>query len=206
MYQLAEMFQASASIQEYMRRYFDRLGDVLRTIDRDTFAKMADTVEEAAQRGNCLYIIANGGSAGAAAHLVNDLVAGSYQEGAKNFRAFSLADNSETVTALGNDAGYDNIFARQIAVYARPGDVILAMSVSGNSENILRGVAAAKACGATTLGWCGFDGGKLATACDLAVTARSTKDEYGPVEDSFAVMGHILMGYLAMRRGKMLHH
>ena len=206
MHKLAELFAQSASFADYARAYAARLHEVTLALDFDALGRAADRIAQAADAGRTLFVIGNGGSAAAAAHLVNDLVAGAYLPDGANFRAVSLTDNVSTLTALANDCGYEQIFERQLAVYLEPGDVVLAMSVSGNSENILRGVRYAREHGATAIALCGFDGGRLAVACDIAILAPTTPDEYGPVEDIFGIAGHILSGHLSMRRGKWLHH
>ncbi|HNR29588.1 MAG TPA: SIS domain-containing protein [Candidatus Hydrogenedentes bacterium] len=206
MYKLAELYASSASVADYAPKYVERLHEVLGGIDVGILDSMVDCIDQASRAGHRLYLVANGGSAGVAAHIVNDLVAGGYAEGTPPFRALCLSDNVPSVTALANDAGYDNVFERQLRVHLEPGDVVLAMSVSGNSENVVRAIVFARERGATTLGWCGFEGGRLAEACDLVAHVPTTKDEYGPVEDAFSVLGHILCGFLTMRHGKMLHH
>lgn len=206
MHKLAELYRGVGSIHEYAKGYTRRLDEVLSALDALAIERAVETIGQAIDSGHALYIMANGGSAAVAAHIVNDLVAGGYIEGPPPFRVFSLTDNLATLTALGNDAGFDNLFERQLRVYLSPGDAVLAMSVSGNSENILRGVNYAKSIGAATVGFCGFTGGRLLSACDVAVYAPTTLDEYGPVEDMFSVLGHILCGYLSMKRGKFLHH
>ena len=206
MYKIAELYSKAGSFQEYVTLYNERLGEVLNTLDKDALARAAEAMDAARQTNKTLFIIGNGGSAAAAAHLVNDLVAGAYVEGAPAFRAFSLSDNISTLTALANDSGYESVFEHQLKVYMAPGDVVLAMSVSGNSPNIIRALEYARANGAVTIGMCGFSGGKLAPLCDIVLHARTTPDEYGPVEDVFSILGHILSGYLAMEQGKQLHH
>jgi D-sedoheptulose 7-phosphate isomerase len=86
------------------------------------------------------------------------------------------------------------------------GDVVYAMSVSGNSENIIRAMDYAKEVGATRIGLCGFNGGRLKDHCDICLHIPTEPDEYGPVEDIFAIMDHIVTGHLTMKRGKRLHH
>jgi D-sedoheptulose 7-phosphate isomerase len=206
MHKLAELFQSATSFQDYAQRYFGRLNEVLNKLDLDALNQCAEHIEKASREGNTLYIIANGGSAGAAAHMVNDFVAGIYQADQPPWRTLCLADNGETVTALGNDAGFDYIFERQLRVHLKPGDLVLAMSVSGNSPNLVCAMDYAKTIGAVTMAFCGMQGGKLKDQCDVVVHIPTTADEYGPAEDSFAVLGHILTGYLGMRRGKFLHH
>lgn len=206
MYKLAEMHAAAPTVQEYIQSYTNRLHELLNIIDKDAIAATIDAIEQCSQRGNTLFSMANGGSAASASHLVNDLVAGCYLDDRAKLRTLCLSDNVATVTALGNDAGFDHIFSHQLRVHMRPGDVVLAMSVSGNSENLIQAVDYANANGATTIAYAGFDGGRLAKKCQISVVIPTTKDEYGPVEDVFNILGHIVITYIAMSRGKYLHH
>lgn len=206
MHQLAHMYQESSSTQDYLQSYTDRLSQLLKELDYAAVERIIDIFDTACRERKAIYFIANGGSAAVASHWVNDLVAGGYVEGQPSFKCFCLADNVESVTALGNDAGFDNIFANQLKQRMEPGDVVYAMSVSGNSENIIRAMQVAKEEGGTTIGICGFDGGRLKDACDVALVIQTTKDEYGPVEDIFGILDHLVTGYLTMKRGKWLHH
>jgi D-sedoheptulose 7-phosphate isomerase len=203
---IAEIFAKASSIPEYASMYCARLSEVLASLDWEAFAQATEAFDEARQSGRCIYLMGNGGSAASCAHMVNDLVAGAYLEDKPAFRAVSLADNLATLTALGNDSGYDSIFVHQLKVLLRPGDLVLAMSVSGNSPNILRALEYANAQEAITVGFCGLTGGAMKSLCDIVIHADTTLDEYGPVEDVFSILGHILAGNLAMRQGKMLHH
>lgn len=203
---LAQLYQNAASAQDYAQRYVEHLTRLLNAWDRDAIAAIIEAFEETSQAGRTIYFIANGGSAAAATHWVNDLVAGAYQPGQPGFRCVSLADNTATVTAIGNDAGFDNLFVRQLEVMMQPGDLVYAMSVSGNSENIIRAIDYAKAHGAKTIGIAGMSGGRLNGRCDINLHLAATADEYGPVEDGFAILEHVVSGYLTMRRGKWLHH
>ena len=206
MHTLARIFDQTSSPAEYARAYAGRLAACIDTIDQDMFTRIAETLDQVSEAGRTLYFIANGGSAATASHWVNDLVAGGYQEGASCFKAFCLTDNVASVTAIGNDSGYDNIFSYQLRTCLQAGDVVYAMSVSGNSENIIRGLDYAKQVGATTIGICGMDGGRMKARCDLVLHIPTTADEYGPVEDCFGVVEHMLATYLTMKRGKRLHH
>lgn len=206
MYKIAELFSTATSFQDYMQQYNKRLSVILEMLDREAMAQVVEILAKIRQNSATLFIIGNGGSAAAAAHLVNDLVAGAFIEEKPGFRALSLSDNISTLTALANDCGYDRIFEQQLKVYMSPGDAVLAMSVSGNSPNILRALNYARSAGVTTIGFCGFDGGKMKDLCDIVVHVPTTPDEYGPVEDVFSILGHIVSGYLAMKEGKMLHH
>ncbi len=206
MHLMAKMYQESGSFQEYSRRYFARVMEVCASASADRLAAVAELLDNARTHGNALYFIANGGSAATASHWVNDLVVGATLEGKPAFRAYCLTDNASSVTALGNDSCFENIFANQLKVLLRPGDVVFAMSVSGNSENIIRGVAAARECGAKTVGIAGMGGGRLIESVDIGVLLPSTADEYGPVEDAFGVIEHLLATWLTMKGGKWMHH
>ena len=206
MNKLAEIHGAASNAQAYFHAYTKRLSALLNVLDEDAIAATVDAIEECSQQGNTLFSMANGGSAASASHLVNDLVAGAYLDDQPRLRTLCLSDNVATVTALGNDAGFDHIFSHQLRVHMRPGDVVLAMSVSGNSENLIQAVDYANANGATTIAYAGFDGGRLAEKCKISVLIPSTQDEYGPVEDIFNILGHVVMTYIAMSRGKYLHH
>ena len=203
---LAEMFDGSNDTQDYIAKYCARLSEMLNALNRNTIAKIVDVFEQASLENRAIYFIANGGSSAVASHWVNDLLVGAFIDGKPGFRAFALGDNVESVTAIGNDAGYENIFLYQLRVNMRPGDIVFAMSVSGNSPNVVRAIEWAKENGATTIGISGFDGGKLKSLCDISLHIESDVDEYGPVEDVFGILDHIVMTYLAMRRGKKLNH
>ncbi len=206
MHTLAKFYNESQSVADYVGKYCSRMSELLAALDTAAVEQIMEYIDRASREDRAVFFIANGGSAAIASHWVNDLVAGSYVEGQPPFRAYALADNVASVTALGNDAGFVHIFEHQLRVDMRPGDVVLAMSVSGNSENIIRAVQYAHANGAKTIGVCGFDGGRLKGMCDVTLHIPTTADEYGPVEDIFGVVDHLVTGYLTMKRGKYLHH
>ncbi len=203
---LAKLFDESQSAAEYAGKYCEHLSQLLSALDYTVVAKIIEMIDTASREDRAVFFIANGGSSAVASHWVNDLVAGSYVEGQPPFRAYSLSDNVASVTALGNDAGFVHIFEHQLRVDMRPGDVVFAMSVSGNSENIIRALNFAHSNGAKTIGVCGFDGGRMKNACDVLLLVETTPDEYGPVEDIFSIVDHMVTGYLTMKRGKRLHH
>jgi D-sedoheptulose 7-phosphate isomerase len=206
MYQLKTLYQNSDDIENYVKGYGLRLNEIVRDLDAGSVAKAIEVIENATEGKKSIFIIANGGSAAAASHFVNDIGVNSLAPNKTGISAFSLADNVESITAVANDAGFENIFAYQLQANMRPSDVIIAASVSGNSENIIRGVNYAKENGGYTIGWTGFEGGRLKKACDLCIHVPTTPDEYGPVEDIFTIIGHIISGYLTMKRGRFLHH
>ena len=132
-------------------------------------------------RGRTTYIIGNGGSASTASHMAVDFTKGTQIEKEHRLRVVSLTDNVATLTAWANDAGYSDIFTEQLKVLAKRDDLLIAISASGNSENILEAVRWANEEGLGTIGFIGFGGGKLKSLVDANITVSSCN--YGVVED-----------------------
>lgn len=204
--QIAKMYDESSSAEEYSTRFIEHMLTVVKDIDVAAVAKAAEIIERTAAEDKTFFVIGNGGSGAVAAHWVNDLSANTVVDGVPGYRVISLTDNAFSITALGNDASFDRIFEIQLKANMRPGDVVMAMSVSGNSPNIIHAVEYANANGAYTIGCCGMQGGKLKEIANLAIYSPSTKDEYGPVEDMFSIVMHIIQSYISMRRGRYLAH
>jgi D-sedoheptulose 7-phosphate isomerase len=135
-------------------------------------------------------VIGNGGSAATASHMMNDLMKCTLVPGQPRFRAIALTDNVPTMTAFANDIAYDEIFTEQLRSLLRPGDVVIALSGSGNSPNIVRAIAYAQEAGATTIGLCGDGGGKLATLANLAVCIPAGR--IGQQEDGHLILNHTI--------------
>lgn len=206
MYRMKTIFEEANGPAEWTRGYATRMTELLADLDADAVAAVIDAMDRASHEGRTIFVVANGGSSAVASHLVNDLGPNSLVPRQSRFRVYSLSDNVESLTAIANDSGYENVFAYQLQANLEPGDLVLAMSVSGNSPNLVRALEYAKENGALTIAWTGFDGGKLAGLADLSVRFPSSRDEYGPVEDMFAILVHVVAGYLAMKRGRNLHH
>jgi D-sedoheptulose 7-phosphate isomerase len=179
----------------FARSYFDYLGEVLRGIDVDAVARFAQTLLAARESGATVYFIGNGGSAATSSHFANDLAIGtnSYD---KPFRVVSLTDNQAIITAIGNDFGYEEIFVRQLQVLARPGDVLVGISASGNSPNLVKAFEFAKGLGVKTVAITAFDGGKMKVMADDGIHVPTAPKEYGPAEDAHMVLDHLLGAYL----------
>ena len=146
-----------------------------------------------------VFLIGNGGSAANASHFAQDLSKGtlSRRGASRRFRAVSLTDNVSFITALANDEGYERVFVEQLAGLGRPGDVLLALSGSGNSPNVLRAVEYANEHGITTVGLTGLDGGRLGDLVKLAV--RIPSHDIGLVEAAHAVVFHLAVSLLRRR-------
>jgi D-sedoheptulose 7-phosphate isomerase len=131
---------------------------------------LKDAMLEAKRKGGAIYICGNGGSAANAIHMANDFTYG-YSDARRRFNVEALPANSSTLTCLANDIGYDKIFSHQLENKAKPDDLLIALSGSGNSPNILKALDAGKTLGATTLGILGFDGGKAKAMVDILLHA-----------------------------------
>lgn len=168
-----------------------------KSLDIDAVARLAELVEKTHEDGGTIYTMGNGGSAATASHFAVDLSKTAAIKGKRPIKCVCLNDNMPAITAIGNDLSFDQVFSSQIDALVEPGDLVLLISGSGNSENILRAVEAAKRCGARTAALLGFDGGKLLALADVNVHVAS--DQYGVIEDLHMAVGHILTFYLKQR-------
>ena len=175
--------------------YFEYLGKILKKIDPQAIGRFIQTLLEARQRGASIFMIGNGGSASTASHYANDLAIGtnSYE---KPFRVISLTDNQAVISAIGNDFGFEEVFVRQLQVLGQKGDVVVAISASGNSPNLLRAFKYAKTVGIRTVAITAFDGGKMKTMADDGIHVPTGPKEYGPAEDAHMVLDHLIGAYL----------
>lgn len=176
------------------RRYLARLQDVLANVDIDEIAAIAEVLRTAYEEQRTIFTMGNGGSGSTASHMVCDMNKGTCFNAEKKFRFISLTDCTPMVLALANDVGFDSIFVEQLKAYAQPGDVVFAISGSGDSPNVLRAVEYAKRAGCVTIGACGFDGGRLKAMVDHCFHVRAADMQI--VEDVHMVLAHILMRIL----------
>ena len=177
-----------------IRRYLTDLQEVLTNIDVDEIAAIAEVLHNAYQQKKTILTMGNGGSGATASHMVCDMNKGACFQTDKKFRFISLSDCTPMILALGNDVGFESIFVEQLKAYAEPGDVVLGISGSGNSPNVLRAVEYAKNLGCTTLGAVGYDGGKLKTLVDHCFHVKINDMQL--VEDVHMVLVHVLMRIL----------
>ena len=177
-----------------IRRYLTQLQDVLTKVDVGEIAAIADVLHTAYQRQKTVLAMGNGGSGATASHMVCDMNKGACFHAEKKFRFISLADCTPMILALGNDVGFESIFVEQLKAYAQPGDVVLGISGSGNSPNVLRAIEYAKKLGCVTIGVCGYDGGKLKSLVDHCFHVKV--DDMQFVEDVHMIMVHVLMRIL----------
>ena len=175
--------------------YLAYIQKVLAGIDRQSIGRFVQTLLDARAQGVTVFFIGNGGSAATASHFANDLAYGT-NEYQKPFRVISLTDNVPVLTAIGNDNGYEEVFVRQLKVLGKAGDVLVAISASGNSPNLLRAMEHAKAVGIKTVALTAFDGGKMKPLADDGIHVPTAPKEYGPAEDAHMVLDHLIGAYL----------
>ena len=156
----------------------------------DRVAAILAVLDSARMRRSRVYIFGNGGSAATASHFACDLAKGTIRSGKPGMRVYTLADSVPVFSAWANDTGYENVFSEQLTDLVEPGDVAIAISGSGNSPNVLEGVRAAKSCGATTIGLCGFNGGRLVHLADIAIVVPNHCMEQ--VEDIHLILTHAI--------------
>jgi D-sedoheptulose 7-phosphate isomerase len=175
--------------------YLDEIERAIRAVDRVAVRAVVDALFACWRRGGTTYLIGNGGSAATASHMMNDLMKCTIVDGRPRVRAIALTDNVAALTAFANDIAYEEIFVEPLRALLRPADVLLALSGSGNSPNVVRAIAFAKEAGCVTIGLCGKAGGKLAQLADFAITVPA--ERIGQQEDGHLILNHTIA--LALR-------
>jgi D-sedoheptulose 7-phosphate isomerase len=178
--------------------YAARLSGVLGSSDWSGVTKLADDMLSAWKAGQQVFLCGNGGSAGNAVHLANDFVYGVAKRSGGGIRALALPANTAVMTCLGNDIGYDKIFCEQLAVQGRGGDILIALSGSGNSPNIVSAIERARAMGIKSYAILGFGGGRCKELADVAI--HFPVNDMQIAEDMQLVVGHMLMQWLYQNR------
>jgi len=176
--------------RQIIQSYLSQVSATLANLPVDTIAQVADLIETARKDGKRIFTFGNGGSAATASHFASDLSKGAISKGKPRIKAFALTDNVPLLSAWANDTAYENIFAEQLENFIEPGDIAIGISGSGNSPNVLNGVKIAKAKGATTIGFIGFDGGKLKDLVDIALVVPNHNMEQ--VEDVHLLLEHVI--------------
>ena len=185
------MDETRTPVMSVAAAHVEEVQEALRSLDLDAVERVARRLHDARQRGGTIYIAGNGGSAATASHWVNDLGKATRRWGGCRTRVMALADNVSWLTALANDEGYEHAFAEQLENFAQAGDVLVLISASGNSPNLLRAVDVAEAHGVETVALLGFDGGALKDRVDEHVLVASAAGAYELVEDVHNVVCHM---------------
>ncbi len=173
-----------------IERYLNEVVEMIRGLPRKDIRRVVEAVREAREQNRQLFLLGNGGSAATASHMACDLAKTSLMPGVRRIRAIALTDNVPLITAWGNDASYEDVFAEQLANLVQPGDLVIALSGSGNSPNVLRAVKVAKDVGARTVGLTGHPGGKLKGMVDISVVVPSRRIEQA--EDAHLILDHLV--------------
>lgn len=179
--------------------YTDRLKKEFDSLDRDQINDVMNTLLKAYENENTIYIFGNGGSASTASHFVCDFNKGVSIKLDKKFRFVCLNDNTATVMAIANDCGYENVFSIQLEGKLKKGDVIFAISGSGNSKNIIKAVEYAKTQGNEIISLTGYNGGKLLQLSDHPIHVNINDMQI--TEDVHMMMCHMISSILAKRFG-----
>lgn len=190
----------TASLAAFFGGYCDRLSQSLALIDHEALARAVKAVEETSARGGHIYAIGNGGSAAIADHLCCDWTKGTDAQGHNPIASHSLSSNAALYSAIANDFGFAEVFSQQLDYFGKKGDLLLAISSSGNSDNIVNAAAKAKSLGMTSIGLTGFSGGRLKEVADIAVHVPA--DNYGVIEDAHQIVMHIIAQFITARRLK----
>jgi D-sedoheptulose 7-phosphate isomerase len=198
---LAEMKTTSVAVAPSVaaKDYLLAVQSVLARLDHALVDRMVEVVWRGYEEGRTLFLFGNGGSAALASHFACDIGKGTIAGKRKRLKAVALTDNVALITAWANDKAYDAIFAEQLESLAEKGDIALAISGSGNSPNVIRGLEAARRLGAQTLALTGFDGGRAKPLADLCLVVPS--DSMQLIEDAHLCATHAI--FLAIRQRMM---
>jgi D-sedoheptulose 7-phosphate isomerase len=176
---------------EKLKGYINELHNTLDLLPIELVAELISILQEARVNHRQVFIMGNGGSASTATHFVADLAKNTRWHTLPDFRVLGLTDNMAMLSAYANDEGYENVFVQQLANFVRPKDIVIAISASGNSNNVLKAVELANQVKARTIGLTGFDGGRLGTLVDVNIHIPSNIIEQ--VEDLHLVVEHMVV-------------
>lgn len=196
MTQPMQIWQEVSSGQELLKRQSHALQSLIAELDLVALERGAMSLDDAYSRGSAIYCAGNGGSAATAAHLATDLGFGRRMDGQARPRAISLVASVPFMTAVSNDIGYDDVFVEQMKGNFKQGDVLVAISASGNSENVLRATRFAHEHGGASFAMAGFDGGQLKALSNVCLHVSTPPGEYELVEDVHHAACHMLANYL----------
>ena len=177
-------------MKSYLDQYVEAQQAAMRAIPVGQVGELIGRFREAWEQDRQIFVFGNGGSAANASHFITDLGKGASDKLGKPFRCLSLNDNVSWLTALGNDYAYEDVFVRQLMNYARPGDLVMAMSVSGSSPNLVKAFEWAAAQNLQTVALVGGQRGRLAELADFTIVIDDT--HYGRVEDAHMAICHMI--------------
>lgn len=199
MKRLKDIFLQCDGKPDYFRLYFSYLNELLTAIDTESISGVIDCFLTARDNNRTIFFAGNGGSASTASHFAQDLGEVGRKTNKPGFRTLSLTDNISLLSAIGNDYGFDKIFSIQLSELFSQGDILVAISASGNSPNVVNAVEFARKAGGKTIGLVGFDGGKMKNMCDHVIHVKTDVGTYGPAEDAHMIMDHLITSYLILK-------
>jgi D-sedoheptulose 7-phosphate isomerase len=176
---------------EHIQDYLSILQQTIDRLPKQLIANVIAVLQQARIQDNQVFVMGNGGSASTASHFVCDLAKNTRREGLPHFRVIGLTDNMASFSAYANDEGYENVFSQQLTNLIKPGDVVIGISTSGNSKNVINAIVEAQKHNATTIGFTGFDGGRLAQMVNINIHVQSNIIEH--VEDIHLIVEHIIV-------------
>lgn len=179
-----------STVTTALEDHITEVRSVLAAIPIEAIERVVALILEAYIRGGHVYVVGNGGSATNATHFACDLSKATIVEGRARLRVTSLTDNVALLTAWANDTSYEKVFSEQLVNLLNRGDIVIAISASGNSPNVVSAIRAARLMGAATIGLVGFSGGKVLELADTVIHVPS--DDYGVVEDCHSVLEHAI--------------
>jgi D-sedoheptulose 7-phosphate isomerase len=188
---------STPTLHTYVGSYFERLRDTIDHIPLERIERVGEILFRAYEHNKQVFVIGNGGSAATASHMACDLGKNTIGASRRRFRILSLTDNTPLLSALANDVGYDRVFSEQLINLIQPGDVLIAITGSGRSPNILNAMRYARERAATVIALLGYDGGPARELADELVLVPS--EDYGLIEDLHMILNHILVGYFQGR-------
>ncbi len=173
----------------YLNAYLLRVQAAIRSIEAVKLEQLAHAIDQTVTSNGHVFFLGNGGSATTATHYANDLVM-AYARTNRVVRTSSLTDNAALVTGIANDFSFDEVFEYQLRALGQPGDLVVAISASGNSPNLVRGIEYANSIGMRTAAVLGFDGGRLKSMANFVVHVTTNVGDYGPAEDAHLIINH----------------
>src|SRR3989344_5048728 len=196
---LGRTFNKPDNLKDFSKVYFPYFNKLLKEIDHKSIEKFVQILLDARKRDSNVFLIGNGGSAATASHFAQDLAFFIRDDGFRPFKAQSLTDSVPLISALGNDYGYENIFADQLRVLLRNKDVVVAISGSGNSPNLIKAINYANENEGITVGLVGFDGGEMKKICKHCILVKTLKGEYELVESIHLLLTQFIRNYLRLK-------
>lgn len=191
---------SGSTVAEYLNEYSLAVAESLKKVSSKNLASAVEAICRSIAQKKRVYVAGNGGSAAISEHLCCDLTKGTHVPGKSAIRTYSLVSNTAFFTALGNDYGYERTLSTQVEMYGEPQDVLILISSSGNSANVIEAANAAKKLGMTVIGFTGFSGGRLKEISDISIHVDFSN--YGVVEDCHQMIMHSIAQIIAREQDK----